>query len=294
MKYVYQLISVIALFFAFMVSVNADKVDRDWENRVSERLAEKVDGSEVLWLNSGSDEFLALYTPQTNEVAHGAAIILHAMGGHAEWPRTVSPLRTQLPLHGWTTLSVQMPVIAPENQLEDYGATLQQAADRIEAAVKALRERKFLNIVVVAHSFGAATTLAYLEKQQKQKVVALVAIGLHDYAFVKPPLDILKLIEKSKIPVLDIYGSRDFKKVIDQAPDRRLAAKKGNNRQYAQYEIEGADHYFNKSEEVLIKRIRGWLDKAAPGVSIMVDEEFDGNLEDIDDVAADENDPVER
>lgn len=215
-------------------------------------------------------------------MAHGAAIVLHAMGGHADWPQTISPIRTSLPEHGWTTLSIQLPVIAPENQIEDYGKTLQQAAERIKAAVRCLRERKFLNIVVIGHSFGAASTLAYLEKEEKQKVMALVAIGLHDYAFVKPALDLLGLIGKSKIPVLDIYGSRDFKQVIKQAPDRRLAAKKGNNRHYTQLEVDGADHYFNKMENVLVKRIRGWLDKAAPGMSIMVDEDFDGNLDDKD------------
>lgn len=265
------------------LSVVADSVDRDWEKQTTEKLAEKVKGSEVIWLDAKGEDFLALYTSQTNETAHGAVILLHAMGGHADWPQTISPLRTRLPEHGWTTLSIQMPVIAPENQIEDYGRTLQQAEARIKAAVRILRERKFLNIVVVGHSFGAATALAYLKKEQKQKVVALVALGLQEYPFVKPAIDILGLIEKSKIPVLDIYGSRDFRNVINQAPDRRLAAKKGNNRQYTQLEIEGADHYFNQMEDVLIKRIRGWLDKAAPGMSIMVDEDFDGNLENNDD-----------
>jgi pimeloyl-ACP methyl ester carboxylesterase len=148
-----------------------------------------------------------------------------------------------------------------------------------------LRERKFLNIVIIGHSFGAATALAYLEREQRQKVVALVAIGLQGYGFVKPAINILDLIEKSKVPLLDIYGSRDFRNVIRRAPDRRLAAKKGNNRLYTQIEIAGADHYFNKMDDVLIKRIRGWLDKAAPGMSILVNEDFDGNDE------KDENQP---
>jgi pimeloyl-ACP methyl ester carboxylesterase len=277
---------VFSVLLAAGLPVNADMMDRDWEKQITEKLAEEVKATEVLWLDAKGDKFLALYSSQTNETAHGAAIILHAMGGHADWPQTISPIRTSLPEHGWTSLSIQLPVIAPENQIEDYGKTLQQAAERIKAAVRCLRERKFLNIVVIGHSFGAASTLAYLEKEEKQKVIALVAIGLQDYAFVKPSLDLLGLIEKSKIPVLDIYGSRDFRKVIRQAPDRRLAAKKGNNRQYAQLEIEGADHYFNKMEDVLVKRIRGWLDKAAPGMSIMVDEDFDGNLEEKEETSA--------
>jgi pimeloyl-ACP methyl ester carboxylesterase len=282
MRQIYRLIIVFSFLLGSVLPVYADSVDRGWEKRTTEKLAENVKASEVLWLDAKGENFLALYTSQTSETAHGAVILLHAMGGHADWPQTISPIRTTLPEHGWTTLSIQMPVIAPENQIEDYGKTLQQAADRIKAAVRCLRERKFLNIVAIGHSFGAATTLNYLEKEEKQKIVALVALGLQEYPFVKPAIDILGLIEKSKIPVLDIYGSRDYRNVINQAPDRRLAAKKGNNRQYAQLEIEGADHYYNKMEDVLIKRIRGWLDKAAPGMSIMVDEDFDGNLENDD------------
>ena len=279
MKLIIQTGLVLSLLLGNNLPVSADRVDKDWEKQITEKLAEKVKATEVLWLDAKQDNFLALYTSQTGETAHGAAIILHGMGAHADWPQTISPIRTTLPEHGWSTLSIQLPVIAPENQIEDYGSTLKKAAERIKSAVRYLRDRKFLNIVVIGHSFGAASTLAYLEKEKKQKVIALVAIGLQDYAFVKPTLDLLGLIEKSKIPVLDIYGSRDFRNVIRQAPDRRLAAKKGNNRQYAQFEVEGADHYFNKMEDVLVKRIRGWLDKAAPGVSIVVDEDFDGNLE---------------
>lgn len=247
--------------------VLADSVDRDWEQRTSEKLAKEVGSSEeVLWLKANDTDFLALYMDQqVSELARGAAIILHAMGAHADWPQTIAPLRTGLAEHGWTNLSIQLPTIAPENQIEDYGKTLEQATARIEAAIQLLRDRKFLNITVIGHGFGGVTMLDYLSKSQEPKVVSMVAIGLQDYAFVKPPIDVLGLIEKSKIPVLDIYGSRDFGGVIRQAADRRLAAKKGNNRKYTQFEIEGADHYFTKMEDMLVKRIRGWLDKVAPG-----------------------------
>jgi pimeloyl-ACP methyl ester carboxylesterase len=273
---------IIAIFFLILTNVllvRADVLDLEREKQLTEKLAEEANATEVLWLEANGEKFLALLSSHTNEKAHGAVIILHGMGGHADWPQMISPIREDLPEHGWTTLSIQLPIVAPENQIEDYGRTLEQAAERIKVGVHLLRERKFLNIVAIGHSFGAASTLAYLEKQNDQKIIALVAVGLQDYAFVKPSIDLLGLIEKSKIPVLDIYGSRDFKKVIDQAPDRRLAAKKGSNRKYDQVEIEGADHYFNKFESVLIKRIRGWLDKAAPGMSIVVNKDFDGNDE---------------
>tara|TARA_R110000782_G_scaffold45916_3_gene101793 strand:+ start:373 stop:1317 length:945 start_codon:yes stop_codon:yes gene_type:complete len=284
MKQIYRLSIIFSLLLISNLPAISGTLDRNWEKQSTEKLANTVKGSEMLWLNAKGEDFLALYTSQTNKTAHGAVILLHGMGGHADWPQTISPIRTRLPEHGWATLSIQMPVIAPENQIEDYGQTLRQAENRVEAAVRSLRERKFLNIVVIGHSFGAATALAYLEKEKKQKIVALVAVGLQEYPFVKPTINILDLIEKTKIPVLDIYGTRDFKSVINQAPDRRLAAKKGNNREYIQLEIEGADHYFNQMEDVLIKRIRGWLNKAAPGMSIMVDADFDGNLENQDDV----------
>jgi alpha/beta superfamily hydrolase len=275
----YQIGVVFFLLLSHVLLVSADTLDLDREKQVADKLAKEVKNTEVLWLEANGEKFLALLNSQTNEKAHGAVIILHSMGGHADWPQIISPLRTSLPEHGWTSLSIQLPVIAPENQIEDYGKTLEQAAERIKAAVRLLGERKFLNIVAIGHSFGAASMLAYLEKEEEQKIIALVAVGLHDYAFVKPSIDLLGLIEKSILPVLDIYGSRDFKKVIDQVADRRLAAKKGNNLQYTQMEIEGADHYFNKLEDVLIKRIRGWLDKVAPGVLIMVNKDLDGNQE---------------
>ena len=281
----FRLVIVLLIYLTGLLSVRADAVDKNWEQQIAEKLADEADATEVVWLKANGDKFLGLYTLHTTGRAHGAAIVLHTMGGHADWPQTISPIRTSLPEYGWSTLSIQLPIVAPENQIEDYGLTLADASERIKAAVQFLRERKFLNIIVIGHGFGAADALAYLEKGANPKILALVAIGLQDYAFVKPPIDIFGMIEKIRIPMLDIYGSRDYKKVIDQAPDRRLAAQKGNNKYYAQYEIEGADHYFNKMGDVLVKRIRGWLENAAPGVSIMVDEDFDSKSNSEEDTA---------
>lgn len=263
----------------FTSAAYSDPLDREREIQVSEKLEKELENGEVMWLEASGEKFQAILFKQTNDQAKGAVIILHGMGAHADWPQTISPIRTSLPEYGWTTLSIQLPVIAAENQIENYGKTLARASSRIEAAISALHELKFRNIVAIGHSFGAASVLSYFQKADGRRIVALAAIGLQDYAFVKPPIDILGLIEKSNIPILDIYGSRDYKKARDQAADRRLAAKKGGNRNYVQMEIEGADHYFTKLEDVMIKRIRGWMLKAAPGMSIFIDLEKEKALQ---------------
>jgi len=266
-----QILSVFILFIFLLIEglhVQADPLDREHEKEIADKLSEEVVASEVLQLEANNETFLALLNNQINEKALGAIIILHGMGAHPDWPQTILPIRTAFPDYGWTTLSIQLPLIAPKNNVEDYGKTFERAKERIKAAIRFLHERKFRNIVAIGHSFGAASMLFYLEKEEH--INAIAAIGLQNYAFVKPPFDVLNFIEKTKIPILDIYGSRDFKEAVDHAADRRLAAKKGGNNQYLQIDIEGADHYFTKMEDLLIKRIRGWLEKAAPGVSVVV------------------------
>lgn len=262
------------VFFTLLFSgfaVNSDPLDRERELQISEKLEQELKSGDIMWLNANGKKFQAILQKQTNEQAKGAVILLHGMGAHPDWPQIISPIRKALPKYGWATLSIQLPIIAAENQIEDYGKTFDDAAARIEAAIGKLHELKFRNIVAIGHSFGAASVLSYFEQADGRRIVALVAIGLQDYAFVKPPIDILGLIENADVPILDIYGSRDYKKAIDQAADRRLAAKKGGNNDYVQMEVEGADHYFTKLEDVLIKRIRGWMEKAAPGMSIFID-----------------------
>jgi len=267
-----SLANIILFSLLFSASVvNSEPLDRERELQVSEKLEKELEDGEILWLDANGEKFQAILIKQTNVQAKGAVIILHGMGAHPDWPQTISPIRKALPEYGWTTLSIQLPIIAAENQIEDYGKTLARAVARIEAAISTLHELKFRNIVAIGHSFGAATVLSYFGQADGRRIVALVAIGLQDYAFVKPQIDILGLIEKSNVPILDIYGSRDYKKAIDQAADRRLAAKKGGNKNYMQVEIEGADHYFTKLEDVMIKRIRGWMQKAAPGMAIFID-----------------------
>ena len=105
MKRIIQLSVTFILFGAYM-PVNADKVNQDLEQRTTEKLAGNLESTatDVVWLDTGGTDFLALYNEQSNGYAKGAIIILHAMGTHADWPQIISPIRTKLQNQGWSTL----------------------------------------------------------------------------------------------------------------------------------------------------------------------------------------------
>src|SRR3990172_8219230 len=88
----------------------AGDIDREWEAEIAENLDENTSDGEVIWCQAANSRFLTLYTGQTANHAKGAAIILHGMGAHPDWPQVISPLRTSLPELGWSTLSIQLPV----------------------------------------------------------------------------------------------------------------------------------------------------------------------------------------
>lgn len=91
MRQIVQLGIVFYLLLVIALPVSADFLNRDWEKQITDKLAEKVKATELLWLDASGDTFLALNISQISKKIHGAAIILHAMGGHADWPQTISP-----------------------------------------------------------------------------------------------------------------------------------------------------------------------------------------------------------
>ena len=251
-------ISLFFYLFANAFNVQADTLDYNWEKRISNGIIDKVEATELFWLETVDSSFIALFNHQKGSEVKDAAIILHSIGCHADWPEVISPLRNMLPKFGWSTLSIQLPTISPENNIEEYGNTFQETNQRISSSVKELRKRGFSRIIIIGHGFGALSSLVYLEKGSTNYIDALVVISLQDYIYIKPPINLLRLIEKIKLPTLDIFGSLDFKEGVESSSDRRLAAKKSGNYLYNQIEIEGADHSFSNMENNLIQNIVNW------------------------------------
>ncbi len=252
--------TIVFILLIHTFTAQADSFDSNYEKLISSVIVEKTADEELYWIDTISSTFLSLFKTNNDKRNKRAIIILHSLGSHADWPYIVSPLRNKLPNYNLPTLSIQLPVISPEKNIEDYGNVFQENNIRINAAINFLKKKGYQEIILIGHGFGALSSLVYIEKEKINSIDGVVLISLQNYAYIKPPINVLRLIEKIKIPILDIYGSLDFKESIDIAPDRRLASKKSGNSQYYQVEINGADHYFNNMEDNLIDHIINWTD----------------------------------
>lgn len=262
---------------------------------IEETLAANVTTGRAEWLEASGQRFLGLYTEATTAMPQGGIILLHGMAAHADWPDVIRPLRRDLPSYGWTTLSIQLPAptLGKDGRWE-WTPIFEAGRARIDAAVALLEKRGFNNIVIIGHDLGAAIAATALAGVKDGKVAGLIAVSM------ALPLDGAEtpyrpeLLEQITVPMLDIYGSRDSDAVIQQAPRRAEAARKGgalihrSQQQldplkrsataripvseqsryiaYRQMEMAGADHFFTAYDHILTKCIAGWLHKHAAGV----------------------------
>lgn len=241
----------LALPWGFALGTEAGQADR-W----AEELAASLPPGQIQRLGAEGDEFLAIYTEQLKPTPAGAVILLHDTGAHPDWPEVISPLRRELPDHGWSTLALHIPAAADPDTLAS------RAAEHIRAGAEFLRAQDARNIVLAGHGLGAVMAASYLASIEDHGIKALVAIGI-GAPVVDSSLEVPPLLAKIKVPVFDVYGSRDLPEVTSTAKLRTAAAAKAGNGSYRQAEILGADHFFIGLSDILVKRIYSWLHRHA-------------------------------
>ncbi|MGA7799263.1 MAG: DUF3530 family protein [Gammaproteobacteria bacterium] len=236
----------------------APKEDTAKEKRWAKQLAGDLVVGEPQWLTANGTRFLALYTRQTDAVRKGALILLHGMGAHPDWPGVIHSLRVELPDHGWSTLSLQMPVLPSGSPAADYASLFDVAAARIQAGIDFLHKQGVKHIALAGHSMGAAMGAWFLANHPGAGVETFVGIGMNA-SVKKPRLDTPAQLAKIHVPVLDLYGSEDLEGVVKSAQARAAAAHRAGNTQYRQQQVAGADHFFDGLEDELVLDVRGWL-----------------------------------
>ncbi len=228
------------------------------EKRWADQIVEALITGDAEWLPVGGLKVLSIYTPSDTEPARGAAIILHGIGVHPDWPDVIHPLRTRLPEAGWATLSVQMPILPNEANGIDYLPLLPEVLPRIDAAIDFLQAQGLNNIVIIAHSLGTVMTSYYLNKQPTSEVRAFVGISMTEIE-TDNQMSNVAMLKNITIPVLDIYGSLDEEHVRDYSQQRQQSAMSANNPAYQQIVIKEANHFYNGKDDKLLEEIQGWL-----------------------------------
>ena len=215
-----------------------------WKRQV---VGDLFDGEPVT-LNDGQLDFLGLLT-EADPAKENAIVVLHGIGAHPDWPQVINPLRVQLADQGWTTLSVQLPVLDNEAAAEDYAPLDAEAEPRILAAVEYLKQTGAKGIYIVAHSMGSRMA-SYFLAHTKAEVKGFVGVGMN--------VGTVQYLSEIQIPMLDLYGSSDLDGVLGSASDR-TAASAGNST-YSSRVVEGADHFFNEMDDTLVEVVVEWLD----------------------------------
>jgi len=225
------------------------------EKRWAEQIGDSLLTGEVVELKAGDTPFMTIYTESEQGPTELAVILAHGIGAHPDWPEVIHPLRVGLPEHGWSTLSVQMPILANDADVKDYLPLFDEVAPRLNAAADYLHKHGAKTVVIVAHSLGASMAAPYVADNPKA-VNGLVIIGMID---IDPAMNGALALEKINLPVFDIYGSRDLDSVLGSVDARARAARKADNADFRQFAVEGSDHFFTGTDDELVRRVYGWL-----------------------------------
>ena len=76
---------------------------------LADQIQQQDKETEVHWLGSEPDSFLALFRADHSGQPFANVLILHDNRQHPDWPGLVNSLRTRLAAHGWNTLAISLP-----------------------------------------------------------------------------------------------------------------------------------------------------------------------------------------
>ena len=236
----------------------ASEPDFAREARLASEIIDAILDGDPEWLKANGREFLSIYTAADDSRA--AVVILHGRGFHPDWAETVNPLRVGLVERGYSTLSLQMPVLGKDAKYYDYIPIFHYSHERIEAGIRFLRESGHQKIVLLAHSCGAHMAMDWIRAKKDKSIDAFVGLGMGatDY---KQPMHQPFPLAWMHVPVLDLYGADEYPAVIQLAPGRKAMIEEAGHEKSRQVVLPDANHYFSNQGESLVAAVADWLDQ---------------------------------
>ncbi len=221
------------------------------EQRWAEEITPAIVVGEPLYLTQkNGHKFLGIYAGA--DKARMGLVVAHGVGIHPDWGM-IGTLRQRLPDHGYTTLSIQMPILAVDAKPESYAAHFPEAVERLQLAVAYLKGKGYKRIAVVSHSMGSRMTHSYMARNPAE-VGAWASLGM--------PAALVSggaiAYDGIKAPVLDLYGANDLPQVLAGAAERKASLK--GNAASKQVVIPDTDHFFAGREDAMVKAVKEFLD----------------------------------
>ena len=245
------------------------------KKRFASLLAQLDSETQVRWLQANQQPFLSLFIPSLVNEQKGACIIVTDAGHHPDWPGPVKMLRHHLPLHGWATLSLALPLHhqgqAQQTKTKDFSFPAAAAPEpagieaqvlaRLESAFAELNAQGLYNIVVIGIGTGAQLSAFAIKDVPKASFAGFIAIAPRA-ALESRQSSLSEDLTAVSAPVLEILPAQ-FSRENDQTA--ALLARKKQHPQYTQVILRGSNKQF-RNDHLLLPRIRGWLKRHATGV----------------------------
>lgn len=233
--------------------------DLDDERDLAEQIAVRVSPEEIVKLEISGIPFQGLYRDSPEKQRRGGVIILHGRKANQDAAELIHPLRTVLPTHGWATLSISLPLAETRAESENFSSLLPESVGRLRSAIDYLKPKELGDIALIGHDSGAWVVLNYLIQQPDDAVRAVVLIdpapilGLSGF-----PVSLSKLSSLT-LPLLELISRHEGQAPNEESRERRTAFKALPH--YRQVFIETPDMRWKDTEEYLIQRIHGWLQR---------------------------------
>lgn len=251
---------------------------------------DRIPVEQMLTLDANGDKFLARHIPDLSGLPRGAVIILHDSAQNPAWPFTAAALSDDLPLHGWDTLSIELPApdtkatqpavaaatpptapapaATPANNAPLSAAgTEPRVQARIAAALKYYSDQQTKNVVLIGFGSGTIRSADFLRQYAKnnsdklEPITALVMVM---------PLNKLPGIEEDLPKILPSTGAPALDLIMDSGPlaradaeARRRAVLHQRERIYRQLELSPINSASDAQHSVMVKRVRAWLQQNA-------------------------------
>jgi pimeloyl-ACP methyl ester carboxylesterase len=214
------------------------------EKRWAEQVVPTLVTGEAVWLEAPrTEKFLGIYTEAQS--AKGAIVLAHGLGVHPDYG-VIGELRARLAEAGYTTLSVQMPILAAEAPATRYPVLFWEADARFAGAMTYLRRKHYDRIWLLSHSMGSRMANHYISAHPQVPLAGWISLSISS-GDIGP-------FKRIKFPVFDVYAENDLDAVLKGAPKRAETLKR--MRGSSQTMMFGTDHYFANKEKVLVSLIR--------------------------------------